>query len=599
MLDPDSRSLYTDALTPPAGMVFDKGIAATYSLDISTLMTIPIQLCLAGTGRQEELLADGITLLDSLRRTVSNLCVFCERGRIAVPGEKHFLYSMLEQVIVESLAPAGGAFHPKLWLLKYTGKQDSPDPVYRLMVLSRNITLDRSWDVALTIDGIRIDTPVDGNSKLIGFLRALPGMAVEPSSQNTRKIIDEMCSELEYVKWKLPDGFFDMRFHAPGTEDSRWLPEQSASLVVVSPFLADDALRQLAGTTREPIALVSRSDEMALIDPEVLSLFRKRLVLHEAAEQEEGEEVEGTEVGLHAKLYIFKEWHNTHVVLGSANATNPALLNGSNIELLVELVGKSSSVGRPEDFLSGESGIGEVVVDFDPDLPLVKIDERELDERRQIEDLRRRLVRSGLSIRCIESDSSHRMEMTTDGTVPVPDAIEVKVWPITVDQQKALTFHGISSGDRFILPEVDVASITGFIAFELKMQSRCERFVLNLPIEGVPAERDPAILKTVIENREGFVRYLRMLLSGIHDTGTGIAVGSFGSGWFRRVSAGEDALLENLVLALSRDPDKLRTVSSLIEELRQDEKCEDIFPDGFLDMWSVFENVMAEDNDQD
>lgn len=599
MLDPDDRSIYTDALTPPAGMVFEKGIAATYSLDISTLMTIPIQLCLAGTGRQKELLADGITLLDSLRRTVSNLCVFCERGRIAVPGEKHFLYSMLEQVIVEALAPAGGAFHPKFWLLKYIDPKDSTDSVYRLMILSRNITQDRSWDVATTIDGRRIDSSVESNAKLMRFLKAFPGMAVGSASERTSKIVEELSSELEYVEWKLPDGFYDIRFHVPGTADGNWMPEDSASMVVVSPFLADETLRQLAQTTREPLALVSRSEEMALVSPEVLALFKKNLVLHEAAEQEEGEEVEATEIGLHAKLYIFKEWHNTHVVLGSANATVPALLNGSNIELLVELIGKSSSVGRPEDFLSSEAGIGEVIVDFDPEMYPAGSDENGLDERRKIDYLRKFLVKSGLSISCMDLEGSYRMELVSDRSIAVHEGIEVRVWPITVDQQKAYLFNGLNEGEKFILPEVDVASITGFIAFELKLQDICERFVLNLPITGVPEERESAILKTVIENREGFIRYLRMLLSGIHDAGTDIAGGLFGSGWFRRATGSEDALLEHLVLALSRDPGKLNTISNLIEELRQDEKCEDIFPEGFLEMWSVFENVMAEMNDQD
>ena len=46
MLNPNSRSLYTDALTPPTGMVFDYGVATTYSLDPTLLLGIPLHLVL-------------------------------------------------------------------------------------------------------------------------------------------------------------------------------------------------------------------------------------------------------------------------------------------------------------------------------------------------------------------------------------------------------------------------------------------------------------------------------------------------------------------------------------------------------------------------
>jgi len=36
MLNPDARSLYTGAVCPPPGYVFDQAIATTYSLDPAT-----------------------------------------------------------------------------------------------------------------------------------------------------------------------------------------------------------------------------------------------------------------------------------------------------------------------------------------------------------------------------------------------------------------------------------------------------------------------------------------------------------------------------------------------------------------------------------
>jgi len=44
MLDPNERSLLTSLLTPPLGMVFDQGLATTYSLDPLTLLGVPVHL---------------------------------------------------------------------------------------------------------------------------------------------------------------------------------------------------------------------------------------------------------------------------------------------------------------------------------------------------------------------------------------------------------------------------------------------------------------------------------------------------------------------------------------------------------------------------
>ena len=47
MLNPDSRSLYIETLTPPPGYVFDEAIGTTYSLDPATLLSVPMHLALA------------------------------------------------------------------------------------------------------------------------------------------------------------------------------------------------------------------------------------------------------------------------------------------------------------------------------------------------------------------------------------------------------------------------------------------------------------------------------------------------------------------------------------------------------------------------
>ena len=56
-------------------------------------------------------------------------------------------------MVVEVAAPTGGVFHPKMWVLRFVDPDDPGKALLLLMILSRNLTADRSWDVALTLEG--------------------------------------------------------------------------------------------------------------------------------------------------------------------------------------------------------------------------------------------------------------------------------------------------------------------------------------------------------------------------------------------------------------------------------------------------------------
>jgi hypothetical protein len=137
--------------------------------------------------------------------------------------------------------------------------------------------------------------------------------------------------------------------------------------------------------------------------------------------------------------------------------------------------------------------------------------------------------------------------------------------------------------------------VTGLIAFELKTNHPdvSARFVLNLPITGVPEERNSAILQTVIRNQDGFIRYLLLLLG--HDTLSGLDPGS-GSGvakWLVRLADGEDIpLLEELTRTYSRHPERLAEISGLVRELSK-ESQNSIIPKDFLNLWTVFESAIG------
>ena len=178
MLSPNDRTLYTAALTPPAGMIFDEAIATTFSLDPTTLLAVPVHLAMADCRGCADQMQDGITLLEALKRVSTKITVFAQIGRIQAPSIPSVLYGLLEHLIVEVKAPRGGSFHPKLWLLRFVHPERQEQPLLRLIILSRNLTSDRSWDISLYLEGRSGGRYYADNRDLGELVKTLPGMAV-------------------------------------------------------------------------------------------------------------------------------------------------------------------------------------------------------------------------------------------------------------------------------------------------------------------------------------------------------------------------------------------------------------------------------------
>ena len=112
----------------------------------------------------------------------------------------------------------------------------------------------------------------------------------------------------------------------------------------------------------------------------------------------------------------------------------------------------------------------------------------------------------------------------------------------------------------------------------------------------MPEERNRAILRSVVKNRQGFLRYLLMLLAGLGDSAdVGSIARAFGSSsdTANRSAFDDVPLLEELVRAFSRDPKRLMKISRLIDDIRKDGEAEDILPDGFEAFWQVFREAIA------
>ncbi|MCL6558110.1 MAG: phospholipase D family protein, partial [Firmicutes bacterium] len=361
MLSPNERHLYMEALKPPAGYFFDRGVATTFSLDLITLLVAPLSFALFECKEEKEFIANPIAVLEALRRAAGKLAVFCQRGRISIPSTGSLLYSYLERMVVEVTAPnENGVFHPKIWLLRYTA--DDHPVIYRLLCLSRNITFDRSWDTLLVLEGEVSNKKHPGNQPLADFIRYLPELAGGKVLRRIRDDIELLANEVMQVAFTPPPDFDqDIRFWPIGLPGLKSFPLETSynRLLIISPFLSEDILTRFNNKAEK--ILISRVDSLDTIDGNILAGFQEVFIMDDLAAEPEtadednvdgsgdapspGEEyVEQRLTGLHAKLYLAENGRQTRLWTGSANATNAAF-NHVNVEFLVELSGNKSKIG--------------------------------------------------------------------------------------------------------------------------------------------------------------------------------------------------------------------------------------------------------------
>ena len=157
MLNPNNDRLdYGQILSAPDKYKLDFAIGTTYSLDLDALVGASLALGLS-EDTDSKLANNPIALLEALRVTGDKIALFCEAGQIHMPSKVTSLYMLLEQMVyqVKTLKTKGigtyPSFHPKFWLIRYVG--ENKKTLYRIIVLSRNLTFDRSWDISFYIDG--------------------------------------------------------------------------------------------------------------------------------------------------------------------------------------------------------------------------------------------------------------------------------------------------------------------------------------------------------------------------------------------------------------------------------------------------------------
>ncbi|MBN1566821.1 MAG: phospholipase D family protein [Acidobacteria bacterium] len=585
---------YGRMLIPPEGYNLERAIAATYSLDLNTLLSIPVALFYSQT-LEGELTGERFQILEAIRRTADCVTVYCQKGHIHVPPRYNRLFAFMEDMVVP-VPPKNAfmSFHPKVWAIRYVDNSRDTQVIYRVLILTRNLTFDRCWDLAVCLEGKPGTSKREVNEPLIDFLTYLN--AISPIEE-----FRPFARDLAKAKLNPPRSFDRIAFHPIGING--YLKSPITSVVAdeglcMSPFMDGELVADMRKRISGDFWIFGRKQEMAKLSADVIKSCRAYSISDQIVEGEsridsDDTSEESLEQDLHAKLFIFQQPDRNRWYIGSANATNAAAKR--NIEFLVELIGynRYSTLKQTLQDLQSQDGCSDVFEEFSPEQ--AGQSDIDADRRKDIRRLEFNLIHAHLrgSLTQSENQTNYDLLVMLNLTgITALKEISLCIKPLNCTEPMEAKF---GCKNNLIFRNIKETEISRFIVFRIKEGDDTLRsFVARYTLDGMPASRLDSIFKSIVSNKEKFLEYLAFLLAGE------VSKSDFSHDKSDRkhASYGRDddfiwntelPIFERLVAIASRDPMRLKAIDNLIDRLKaQDFADEPLMPPNFLDFWEVF-----------
>ena len=588
MLNPkDNRLDYGSILSPPNNYELDFAIGTTYSLDLDSLVGASISLGLSAEN-DSVLNKNPIFLLEALRSTGDKIALFCESGQIKLPNKTTELYILLEDMVFQVtnenvIKSKYASFHPKIWLIRYIN--DKNEVLYRFVVLSRNLTFDRSWDISFAMDGHKITKSTSKNNPLIKLIEYLMHYSKDENKVNK---MAEITKELENIDFELKSRIFEgFEFIVNGIDNDFAIQNQQLfysnsleNILIMSPFLSKEVIGNFnkRKNPKSKATLITQSMSLGNLKGCKFNNFdiftlKDEIVDGESLLSEESLKKQD----IHAKMYVVEKTKYTDLYLGSLNASHNAL-NG-NVEFMIKLWAKKRRFNINnvlKDIFNG---------DMDgPDNPFQLIDMSKVtddhDKGSNLNLVVKSIVRLNANAKTIQNGNKYDVEIRFEKDCGKYD-IEIK--PLLAEKTKKfsreLTFENL---DKTELSEFFVITVS-------KNDDEIKR-VIKIPIDNLPDDRQKDVVSKIIKDKTAFIRYVAFLLGDDYilsfteegdDDGTGPA------GFTIQLPE----LYEKMLKAAMYNPEKFKEIEFLIKTLSND----NAIPEGFDELYETFKGVIGDE----
>lgn len=600
MLRLDQTALLLEALRPPHGMEIDVAVGTTFTLDLTALLTVPI----AGSFDSINEGSEPADLLETIRRYAERTVLFCQAGAVSVPSHFRTAHALIEDTVVEVKKPNDGIFHPKVWIVRFAAA-DGP-PRHRVLVMSRNLTFDKAWDVIVRLDEDSSEGVAMDSTGIVDFLDSLPRSAARELSERQRDLLTTLHSSLATARLVVPPPFTSGRF-VPfnGSFGRPPFRNQYDAALAVSPFLTGDAVKSFFNPSAKRKVIVSRPaalDAQAGLLRGLREVYRVKDALLDAQDDLEAFDSispvgdsdttanTATDVpsmrGLHAKFYVQDHGASATAWLGSANLTGGAF--GANVDILVELTG-------PKELVGVDRIIGRTVRKDDlswivephqlPDSDDVAAVDSE-EGISQIDTAAYDIASKCFTITYSLGDERDGGPWTAELVVGEMDArprCVVSARPLSLLAARSVELDCGRAAWTDLLEE----EITPFVVVTLKADGSVRNVLVRADIAGDPPSRRRSVIAQAIRSREDFLRYLTALL-GV--TGSSVRFNTNGEGgdfgaWMADIHV--DQILEDLLTTASRNPSRLESLEQTLSALKQDEQRGDVIPPEFRQLWDA------------
>jgi hypothetical protein len=458
---------------------------------LEALLGVPVSLGLLDE-MDTGLIDNPFFLLEAIRKSSDKIAIFCNAGNIALPRNIRSVFALLESSVFEINLSGMKSFHPKMWFIKYTNNDG--DSYVKLLILSRNLTFDRSFDYAVEMRGKIGKRKMNKNKPLADML----AFSAKYANAQKRKKIRVLADELMNVrKFEIDDRFEDYEFIplgvTPGTGEPTGLFNSCKDLIIFSPFLSGDFLRGLAANAKRKKTLFTRKSSL---NQEIIGLFNdvyitKDIILDNEALADGETEQQGCDI--HAKMYFTRGNDGNFLYIGSANASYKAF--NENVEFLLKLKFKPYKMGYElmlKEFLPDEGCPFEKIEYIDTD--------RQTADTILLDKAFREALRSIKKGEVEAAGDRFTIILRTNGRAL---SKTVNIAPMFRANHSAQLKDGLIFTDMLLRELSEL--------FIIKIEDK--QIITKIALHEIPVGRDEAIYKSIIQDKNGFLAYISFMLS--------------------------------------------------------------------------------------
>lgn len=603
MLKPRSDRLdYGKLLAPPDGYTLEAAVGTSFSLDFDAFVGVCMTLGLSADTNCV-LLNDPVYLLETFRRTGDRVVLFCQAGQIQVPNNFSQLYILLDKIVYQVLVkkqkmtPRYPSFHPKFWFVKYTNGEG--DELYRVIVLSCNLTFDRSWDVAVSLEGRKQKKVVPQSRPVADFLEYLRNTMTgsDDNSKSKRKLLRNMISEVEYVRFQTENReFADFEFIPVGVpkrdggiytmDDTPLFYATFHEILVMSPFFSGGVIEEFNSRNKNientDCMLITRRESLVRLKPEQCDRFdiytMKDIVVEgETALSDDAETAKKQDI--HAKLYMWRRYSDSELYLGSLNASRSALKG--NVEFVLRLVSRNRWLNM--DKLTNSLFCGPA---DGPDNPF---EITQLPESYEYEEDIENLLAQRIKELCrlspkgsVETcDEKYRIQLIFD---KLENAENMLISPLLSNKCAPLSPVVVIDG-------LSLLQLSEFYCVSAEQNGKRVRRVIKIPTANIPENRENAVVADVIKDKDCFFQYIAFLL------GNDYLLSALENSKIRNNGllntnnrAPMPALYERMLRAAAVFPEKFGEIDYIIKMV----DTNGVIPDGFTELYHSFRKVVGQ-----